>query len=147
MPHPNKPLNIVRRSVQQSAAQLRTLFQTETQPRPRRTFGYESLEDRRVLTAVGFEPIVEPGPPVAAYVSIETFVAESDTAQQTTEIRNLVVSVNGIEQALDAQHAHLQLQAGDTLRIVEVGIYSDATDGVFATESYVNKLSDANSGS
>ena len=141
------PLKIIRRSVRESAQQFGSLFQNTSKQRLARTFRYESLEDRRVLTATGFDTITPVTDVDSGYVAAEELTPLLFPADQDAEIQSLVVDVNGKQFELTAQHNQLRLNAGDKLQVIKIGFHSAAQTGVFAAEGYVNKISDLNAAS
>ncbi len=141
------PLKIIRRSVRESAQQFESLFQNTSQQRLARTFRYESLEDRRVLTATGFDTVTPVTAVDSGYVAAEELTSLLFPADQDAEIQSLVVEVNGKQFELTAQHNQLRLNAGDKLQVIKIGFHSAAPTGVFAAEGYVNKISDLNAAS
>lgn len=146
MLNPIQILNPIRRSVRLAAHQWQELFSNAqtSSSRAHRNFKYESLEERRVLTATGFE-VAQP-----VFESDTVQVAPAETApqakllQQSSDIRSIVVAVNGELRKLTADNNQLNLNDGDRLHIVDINIDSNATTGVFAVEAYINKISDLN---
>lgn len=141
------PLKIIRRSVRESAQQFGSLFQNTSKQRPSRTFRYETLEHRRVLTATGFDTVTPVTEVNSGYVATEELTPLLFPADQDAEIQSLVVDVNGTQFELTAQHNQLRLNAGDKLQVIKIGFHSAAQTGVFAAEGYVNKISDLNAAS
>ncbi len=110
-----------------------------------RPLRYESLEDRRVLSASGL------GLEASAVTNDSGFVASGDYGLvdqiQSDEILRMVVEVNGVQQELNSQNNLLQLVAGDRVEVVDIEFHSDSEVGVFASEGYINKISDLTSAS
>lgn len=141
---PQKTLPIIRRSVANSIKQLQSTFQTDSKTQGCRPLRYESLEDRRVLSATGLSPEIDPGTVDSGFVSGGY---DSTDQIQADEISRIVVEVNGIQQELTATNNLLLVVEGDTIEVVEIDFQSDSTTGVFASEGYVNKISDLTSAS
>jgi VCBS repeat-containing protein len=133
----HNPLKPIRRAVKNSVSTLKQIASQDTeQNRPEnvRTLKFESLEDRRVLSATGCDCDIE-----HAYVATDHQDATYGF-QQDESIAYLKVSINGQIQELNADNSSLNLMAGDSLQVVEIGYASGATEGVFAAEGYINKL-------
>ena len=145
MPQKTCPDPIIRGLVLRSLENVQSVFHTDTRMRRERPLRYESLEDRRVLSATGFES-VDSGEPDIALVTTENFDT-SVFATQTEGITRLLVEVNGEQIELSPGNTILQLAEGDTVNVVDIRFSSAARTGVFAAEGYVNKLSDASSAS
>jgi len=111
-----------------------------------RTLRYENLEDRRVLSATGFETVVpDTLDDNGAFV---TSVDQTDFGfQQDEAISYLKLLVNGEERQLSHADNVLTLVVGDTIEVSEIAFSSDAQEGVFAAEGYVNKIGDLTSAS
>lgn len=141
----NDPLLPVRREVGESSI-LKSLTgsQKPDGPTNARSLRFENLEDRRVLSATGFENVHDTFDN-SAYV---TNAQQQDFGfQQDEVISYLKLLVNGEERQLSHADNVLTLVAGDTVEVSEIGFSSDATEGVFAAEGYVNKIGDLTSAS
>ncbi|MFK7769679.1 MAG: CARDB domain-containing protein [Mariniblastus sp.] len=100
----------------------------------KRSLGYESLEDRRFLSASGFEPAFD-----ASTAGSEP-VGHFASAFQNDGLTRVIVEVNDETFELDLANNTLQVQVGDSVKVVGVEFYSSATEGVFAAEGYMNKI-------
>ena len=110
-----------------------------------RSLRFENLEDRRVLSATGLDPGTTDVDNNSGFFATNN---ESDFGfQQDEAISYLKILVNGEERELSGSNNVLNLVAGDTVEVSEIGVRSDATDGVFAAEGYVNKIGDLTSAS
>ena len=107
-----------------------------------RVLQFESLEARRVLSANSFADSFG-GEPDSGYVAQETVADET----VDTTISHIVVSVNGENMELNRDNNTLKLNAGDVVQIQEVHFTHSASDGVFAVESYLNKIANNTSAS
>jgi len=111
-------------------------------PTNERTLRFENLEDRRVLSATGLVPDTTDD---SAYV---TSIEQTDFGfQQDEAISSLTILVNGEVRQLSHADNLLQLVAGDTVEVAAINFNSDAQDGVFAAEGYINKIGDLTSAS
>ena len=115
-------------------------------PTNARTLRFENLEDRRVLSATGFETVVpDTLDDNSAFV---TSVDQTDFGfLQDEAISYLKLLVNGEERQLSHADNVLTLVAGDTVEVSEIAFTTDAQEGVFAAEGYVNKIGDLTSAS
>ena len=115
-------------------------------PTNARTLRFESLEDRRVLSATGFESVApDTNLDNSAFVSS---VEESNFGfQQDEAISSLTLLVNGEERRLSDADNVLNLVVGDTVEVSEIAFSSNAQEGVFAAEGYINKIGDLTSAS
>lgn len=99
-----------------------------------RSFRFESLENRELLTATGLEPSLP----------IETSSIQQLATQDPVSVSGIDLNINGNLVQLDASQSFLQVQAGDVLKVD--AIHLSVTDGlqvqegVFALEGYVSKL-------
>ena len=112
-------------------------------PTNQRTLRFENLEDRRVLSATGLVP--DTTLDNSAFVSSDQ--QDQFGFQQDEAISSLTVLVNGEERKLSHADNVLTLVAGDTLEVSEIAFNSDAQEGVFAAEGYINKIGDLTSAS
>ena len=138
------PILPIRREVGNSSF-LKNLAGSKKQESPtnERTLRFENLEERRVLSATGLVP--DTTLDNSAYV---TSVDQNDFGfQQDEAISSLTVLVNGDERQLTHADNVLTLLAGDTLEVTEIAFNTDADEGVFAAEGYVNKVGDLTSAS
>lgn len=115
-----------------------------------RRLNYESLETRCVLSADGLDVLSgsdlnAPDPEQSVFVSSED-PAPIDSLLSTseTQINGLQLRVNGELINVSQNDYELQVAAGDQLEVVGIDYtYGGAEpDGVFAAETYVNKLTD-----
>jgi hypothetical protein len=142
---PQTTLPIIRRSVANTIKHRQSTFQTDSKKQNCRPLRYESLEDRRVLSATGISPEIDLGTVDSGFVASGGY--DSTDQIQADEISRLIVEVNGVQQELTATNNLLQVVAGDTIEVVEISFHSDSTEGVFASEGYINKISDLTSAS
>ena len=113
-------------------------FHTESEPnhRPKFASQFETLEERQLLTAAGFENPLLPQYPC--------LVVEEDLPAEPVTVQGIHLKVNGEEKYVDATDARLSLNQGDSLEVVSldlsVGQGLQSTEGVFAVEGYLHKL-------
>lgn len=115
-------------------------------PSNERSLRFENLEERRVLSANGLDT----GNSHDFGNDSGYYTSDDDSGfgyQQDDAISYLKVLVNGEERELSGTTNVLDLVAGDTVEVVEIGVHSDASEGVFAAEGYVNKIGDLTSAS
>ena len=114
---------------------------------PQRKLQFENLEERCVLSANGFDlaPAVASDTVLTAPEAIPSQPLGSSLEQAQTDITSITVSVNGELRTLNPANDRLQLAAGDEFEVVEISFDSNATQGVFAVEGYLNKLQDDSS--
>ena len=137
------PLQPIRRAVGESVKTIQKIVQSTShsqRPDHARTLRYECLEDRRVLSATGIGVDVVQD---SAFVTSEQ--ADSLFEIQQEAITSITVSVNGEVQELTPENNRLQLTAGDSVEVLEIAFSSNADEGVYAVEGYVNKISDFSS--
>jgi hypothetical protein len=113
---------------------------------------FESLEDRFVLTATGFEAPLDVVPePVALYDTSQVFSNGASlgevhaTADQPTVITAVELKVNGESVTVHSSFDTLRLNQGDKIEVVGVNYEvhdSMKADGVFAGEGYLSSLDD-----
>ena len=142
----NDPILPIRREVGNSSF-LKNLTGSDKPETPTnaRTLRFENLEDRRVLSATGFEGTVPDTLDDSAYVAS---VQETDFGFQQDEVVSyLRILVNGEERQLSHADNVLTLVAGDTVEVSEIGFSSDAQEGVFAAEGYINKIGELSTAS
>ena len=102
---------------------------------------FEQLENRCVLSA-STALVPSAVGPIDADTALVAQAVEFDTVVESVTVR-----INGEEQVLDLEQAQIQLADGDTLEIVEIGLGTNATDGVIAVEGYINKINNPNGAS
>lgn len=139
---PNR-IDLVRRSVANSFQNLQKLFKEDRGLDASRPLRFESLEDRRVLSATGFEAAGDIGEPATALYSDSVL----DDSADAHEIAHLIVAVNGEKIELKAGDEVLNLSAGDTLEVLEISYCTEEKTGLFAAEGYINKIGDLTSAS
>lgn len=143
----NEPILPIRREVGNSSF-LKNLTGPKKSEAPTnaRTLRFENLEDRRVLSATGFDTVVpDTTTDDSAYI---TSADQIDFGfQQDEAISSLRILVNGEERQLTHADNVLSLVAGDTIEVSEIAFSTDAQEGVFAAEGYVNKIGDLTSAS
>ena len=139
-----RSIELIRRSVAESFKSLQSLFADEAMLGNARPLRFESLEDRRVLSATGFEPAVGPAADTAI---VTTDFDNSANEIQTNQINSILIDVNGEQFELTDADSMLQLVAGDTIQVVDISFHSSSSEGVFAAEGYVNKIGDLSSAS
>ena len=123
---------------------------SEDQTTSTRNFQFEKLEERCVLSGNGFDLPVEAGLPddLALVATEDIQVSNVEVAEEVqTEVTSVTLRINGEEQVVNLNDPQLELAAGDVLEVVEIGLDSNATEGVFAVEGYINKLEDDSSAS
>ena len=120
---------------------------SEDQTTPTRNFQFEKLEERCVLSGNGFD--LPDLPSELALVATEDIQpGDVEAAQEVqTEVTSVTLRINGEEQVVNLNDPQLELAAGDVVEVVEIGLNSNATDGVFAVEGYINKIEDSSSAS
>ncbi len=146
MRNPKNPIKPIRRAVESSIASVKSIVNTEDPGRPdnKRILRYEQLEDRRVLSGNGFG-IVDHSHE-SGYVTTD-FEQSDFSFQQDDVITHLKVLVNGEQRELTPQNQTLDLVAGDSVEVIEIGFASTEDQGVYAAEGYINKLGDLTSAS
>lgn len=141
------PLLPIRRVVGESVSNLKCILaagKKQDKPRNARTLRFESLEERRVLSANGFD---------GDGSSDSGFVAPDDSGSvfglpQNDAISYVKILVNETEiHELTASSNRLELVRGDVVEVVEIGVETTDQTGVFAAEAYVSKIGDLTSAS
>jgi len=143
----NDPILPIRREVGNSSF-LKNLTGAKKPGAPSnaRTLRFENLEDRRVLSATGFETVV-PDTTLDNSAYVASVEQTNFGFQQDEAISSLKILVNGEERQLSHADNVLTLVAGDTIEVTEISFSTDAQEGVFAAEGYVNKIGDLTSAS
>ncbi len=149
MPPIDSPSNIATTAFNSLQKFCRSESATSRNQRDQRALQYESLEDRCVLSASGLDLTVDPGlPPESQLVSTESFPAnengsnDQNQLNEQTAITSVTVRVNQQLFKMPAYGGALNLNMGDEFEVVSIAFDSIATQGVFATEGYVNKIQD-----
>ncbi len=117
--------------------------------RQARHFQFENLEERCVLSANGLE-FSPDTPPQDTQFSVNEQTPETESRNDLdvqTNIRSVQVRVNGELVTLNPSDDRLALSVGDEFEVVNIDFDSNANEGVFAVEGYVNKITDNRSAS
>lgn len=114
---------------------------------PQRKLQFENLEERCVLSANGLDlaPAEVSDTVLTAPESIPQQPLTSTLQQAQTDITSITISVNGELRTLEPANDRLNLSVGDRFEVVEIELDSNAQNGVFAAEGYLNKI-DSDSG-
>ncbi len=138
------PIQMIRRSLKKSAENLHSVLRPDSKFHNKRSLRFESLEERRVLSATG---LVDSDALHSDTGLVATQSYGDSDAVQSSEIVELLVEVNGSQRLLTPSDNLLELVAGDQVNVVEINFNSTANQGVFAAEGYVNKINDLSSAS
>ncbi len=118
---------------------LNTISEMESEIRGSTFFSssFENLEDRQMMTATGFENIVESEPITFAEVAPEV-------QGSAATIDGVNIRINGQGEYISAVRPEIKLNAGDYLEVVSIDLnVSDSFEnqsGVFALEGHISKI-------